>query len=99
MKITLRGTAETREVSMNGEILSPERSQKHHNHSPDGFSWGYLGSGPSQLALAVLIELTDAATAHKNYMEFKSDIIASLPFGEDFCEVIDMSKYLSHDGK
>lgn len=24
------------------------------NHSPSGFSWGYSGSGPAQLALAIL---------------------------------------------
>jgi len=24
------------------------------NHSPTGFEWGYLGSGPSQLAYAIL---------------------------------------------
>jgi hypothetical protein len=24
------------------------------NHSPDGFEWGYSGSGPAQLALAIL---------------------------------------------
>jgi Family of unknown function (DUF6166) len=27
------------------------------NHSPDGFEWGYGGSGPSQLALAILVDL------------------------------------------
>jgi hypothetical protein len=26
------------------------------NHSPDGFNWGYGGSGPSQLALAILAD-------------------------------------------
>jgi len=26
------------------------------NHSPDGFSWGYSGSGPAQLALAILCD-------------------------------------------
>ena len=26
------------------------------NHSPDGFNWGYQGSGPAQLALALLYE-------------------------------------------
>lgn len=25
-------------------------------HSPDGFSWGYLGSGPSELARCLLID-------------------------------------------
>jgi hypothetical protein len=26
------------------------------NHSPDGFNWGYGGSGPAQLALAILAD-------------------------------------------
>ena len=26
------------------------------NHSPNGFSWGYSGSGPAQLALAILCD-------------------------------------------
>jgi len=26
------------------------------NHSPDGFEWGYGGSGPAQLALAILCQ-------------------------------------------
>jgi len=26
------------------------------NHSPDGFQWGYGGSGPAQLALALLAD-------------------------------------------
>ena len=31
------------------------------DHSPDGFEWGYYGSGPSQLALALLYETLLAA--------------------------------------
>ena len=58
--------------------LSPARSQKVHNHSPDGFSWGYGGSGPSQLALALLLEVTDEGTAVANYQAFKFDVIAGL---------------------
>lgn len=27
------------------------------NHSPNGFEWGYSGSGPAQLALALLLAL------------------------------------------
>lgn len=36
--------------------LTPEASLKIRNHSPDGFEWGYGGSGPSQLALAILLD-------------------------------------------
>ncbi|HEX9236795.1 MAG TPA: DUF6166 domain-containing protein, partial [Actinomycetota bacterium] len=28
-----------------------------HNHSPDGFMWGYRGSGPAQLALALAADV------------------------------------------
>lgn len=35
-----------------------ERSQLKHliHHSPDGFEWGYGGSGPSDLALSILAD-------------------------------------------
>lgn len=34
--------------------LPPRRDLK--NHSPDGFEWGYEGSGPAQLALALCVD-------------------------------------------
>lgn len=37
-------------------LLSPEESLKILNKSPDGFEWGYGGSGPAQLALAILLD-------------------------------------------
>jgi len=46
-------------VTKDGESLSPAPSQKVWNHSPDGFQWGYGGSGPAQLALALLLDVTD----------------------------------------
>lgn len=36
--------------------VSPRRSQRVWNHSPTGFELGYGGSGPAQLALAILLE-------------------------------------------
>lgn len=53
------------------------------NHSPDGFEWGYFGSGPAQLALALLCDVLGGdkpATelAQKLYQEFKADVVASL---------------------
>lgn len=42
------------------------------NHSPDGFNWGYTGSGPAQLALAMMCDLLgDDAKALKVYQDFK----------------------------
>ena len=58
--------------------LSPAASQKLRNHSPDGFEWGYCGSGPAQLALALLLDLTgnpDLALDH--YQDFKFRYVAS----------------------
>lgn len=81
MKHTLKGIAEDRYVLLDGKLLSPLPSQLLHNHSPDGFNWGYGGSGPSQLALAVLLELTGGPG---NYQEFKWRVIANLPSGKDF---------------
>lgn len=63
--------------------LKPDRSQKVKNHSPDGFNWGYGGSGPAQLALAILLEVTnDEQIALRYYQEFKSQVIAAIPSQE-----------------
>ena len=48
------------------------------NHSPDGFAWGYLGSGPAQLALALLAAVSDDRTALKHYQAYKFSVIAGL---------------------
>lgn len=49
------------------------------NHSPDGFAWGYGGSGPSQLALAILADLHGDTKALQWYQPFKWRVIAQLP--------------------
>lgn len=48
------------------------------NHSPDGFEWGYLGSGAAQLAFAILSDYTDDEFAMKHYQDFKEKIISNL---------------------
>jgi hypothetical protein len=64
----------------NNRVLMPARSQKIRNHSPDGFAWGYEGSGPAQLALAILADFTnDETLAARLYQEFKRHFIARLP--------------------
>lgn len=58
-------------------MLSPERSQKLWNHSPDGFQWGYGGSGPAQLALALLLDATgDSELAVRLHQLFKWVFVA-----------------------
>lgn len=75
----IKGELETRKVWIDGKELTPERSQKIYNHSPDGFSWGYLGSGCSQLALAILLEKCTKEEALKYYQDFKWAVISDLP--------------------
>lgn len=79
MEITLKGNYETRQVWMNGKDLSPAQSQKIRNHSPDGFSWGYEGSGCAQLALAILLKFYVKEFAQDHYQDFKRKVISSIP--------------------
>jgi hypothetical protein len=45
-----------------------------------GFEWGYSGSGPAQLALAMMIDfLGDEKKALSIYQAFKEEIIAGIP--------------------
>ncbi len=91
MKNIIRGESITRSVFIDDRLLRPERSQKVYNHSPDGFNWGYGGSGPAQLALAILLKFTDKDTALRLHQEFKWDVIAKLP-QKDFEINIDIKK-------
>lgn len=77
--VMIDGDFAEREVYVGGRHLSPAASQKVWNHSPDGFNWGYSGSGPAQLALAILMRYVDAETAQKYYHQFKFGFIATLP--------------------
>lgn len=74
----LKGNWRTKEVWLDEKPLSPARSQKVWNHSPDGFNWSYGGSGPAQLALAVLLELMDTKDAVAKHQEFKCKVISKL---------------------
>jgi len=76
--IVLRGEWETEKVWLNGKRLYPGKSQRVWNHSPNGFTWGYEGSGPAQLALAVLLELVPQDEAVELHQEFKREVIARL---------------------
>ena len=65
-------------VTRDGEILSPKSSQKFFNHSPDGFQWGYGGSGPAQLALALLLDVTnDPELSVRLHQTFKRHFVAA----------------------
>lgn len=71
-------------IFLDGEELFPDASLAIANHSPDGFNWGYGGSGPAQTALAICLELFGERKAVRKYQEFKSKYISGLPMNEDF---------------
>ena len=49
-------------------------------HSPTGFDWGHAGSGPAQLALALLLDITGAPDiALHHYQDFKAEFVARWP--------------------
>ena len=65
-------------VTVDGELLDPRHDL--HNHSPDGFEWGYPGNGPAQLALAILADhLRDDEAAINLHQRFKWSVVAKLP--------------------
>ena len=67
-------------VTVNGRPLNPRLELR--NHSPTEFEWGYGGSGPAQLALAILADCIGSEAALKHYQKFKRAVVASLPYKE-----------------
>ena|SRR5665213_907877 len=80
----INGHVENLSVYIDGRPLDPKPSQKLFNHSPDGFNWGYRGSGPAQLALAVLLCYVEKDIALRHHQDFKEDVIAKLNGNKDF---------------
>lgn len=64
------------------------------NHSPGGFEWGYSGSGPAQLAFAIVFDTLKRTSglarrelverAWRLHQAFKRERIATLPTGKDW---------------
>jgi hypothetical protein len=67
------------EVTVDGRTLNPRLDLW--NHSPSGLEWGYCGSGPAQLALALLSDcLEDDQTAVAWHQDYKNAVVAGLPY-------------------
>lgn len=90
----IKGISAYREVFFDGQRMSAEPSKEVINHSPDGFNWGYGGSGPSQLALAILMKVTDKDTALALHQAFKWNFVAKWPQNENFDVNIDIAEWL-----
>jgi len=76
------GGCEVCEVLVDNEPLKPRYDLR--NHSPDGYQWGYGGSGPAQLALALLADCVGDEKALRFYQPFKWQTIANLPRGQSW---------------
>lgn len=80
MKYRIEGVWGTGQVKVNGLTLKLGPSQKIYNHSPDGFNWGYGGSGPGQLALAICLAVgMSKEDALGRYQSFKFEHVAQWP--------------------
>jgi len=73
----------TARVYIGDELLAPGSALWHtslclRNHSPTGPNWGYHGSGPAQLAIVILLVVTDTEEAQRFYPLFRSGVLAGL---------------------
>lgn len=75
----IKGIYKTRQIFVDGQELTPDYSLSLRNHSPDGHSWGYHGSGCAQFALSLLLSCCSDPTALKHYQALKNELIAKLP--------------------
>lgn len=83
-------------IYIDGARISTANSRRLRDHAPDGrVSWGYHGSGPSQLALALLLHFgaTDEE-ALDWYQEFKREIISELPASDFTMEETRVTEWL-----
>lgn len=71
------------------------------NHSPDGFSWGYGGSGPAQLSLAILCDAIGKTRAERIYQDFKFKVVAAWPMKEPWsineAQVLQVAERIEQD--
>lgn len=63
-------------VTVDGQPLDPRFDLA--RRSPTGFAWGYGGSGPAQLAIALLADCEGAAVGQRFFQDFKWQVIALL---------------------
>lgn len=103
MKIGLAFGSHYDAVTVDGKPLTPERSLRVFPHSPDGFSWGYGGSGPSQLALAILLEAgCSDEQAVRLHQQFKADFVARWAHdgpGDAQVHEIDVARWIALQGR
>ena len=65
-------------MTVDGAPLDWRSSLAVRNHSPTGPAWGYAEWGPAQLPLAILLAVTNEATAERFCQKFKWDVLAPI---------------------
>ena len=82
-------------VMVDGEPLAARTDLR--NFQADGFEWGYEGSGPSQLAFAILVDHMGAEGAFEHYRRFVRDVVAELAENEWQLTTDDVANRLRED--
>jgi len=95
--IRLKGEWGSKRVWLNGEELHPGPSLKVCNHSPNGFNWGYGGSGPAQLAFAICMKFLPIEKVWPIYQDYKWKHIATLPQSDFDVEIPNPAKVRFND--
>ncbi len=72
--------ADATSVTVDGAPLSPHAEVR--DFHADGFEWGYEGSGPCQLAFAILVEHMGPEGAFQQYRKFLRDVVAEIEADE-----------------
>jgi hypothetical protein len=80
-------------VTVDGRPLDPRCDLR--DFRAAGFEWGYEGSGPSQLALAILADLKGPTEALKHYKSFLRTVIAELDGGTWHLEAGEIERRLA----
>lgn len=68
------------DVVQDGQRVPIRRRLDLVSHSPTGLEWGYGGSGPAQLALAILAQVVGDNDALALHQDYKRDVVAALPY-------------------
>ncbi len=77
--ILLQDFDSTKEIWVNKKKLLSARSLAFLNKSPTGFSWGYGGSGPAQLAFAIFLKYLPAREVMAMHQALNWKFKATLP--------------------
>jgi hypothetical protein len=91
--LSLKGDYSNKKIWLNGTELNPELSKEIYIHSESGFDWGNPDDGSAQLALAILMELTNNKKLSMIlHHAFKNDYITNLQ-KDDFDETVNIGSW------